>query len=191
MQYGYETWRGMAFAMSNATTNTVSAFARDRCGALQFTQELATGGSGTGQEMIDPLASQGALIVNETGHYLFAVNAGKNTVSSFRLRYGELVLVGVVPSGGTMPVSIAVSGNLLYILNAGNANAAANLSGFFVDQNGALSAIPGSATPLSMPNPQPACVVFSPDGRFLVVSEKSTNLLVTYSVQTSGHLTIP
>lgn len=191
MHNGYETWQGMAFAMSNTAENRVSAFARERRGTLQFIQEQATGGSGTGDEMIDPLVSQGALITNENCRFLFAVNAGNNTVSSFRLQYGDMALSSVIPSGGARPVSLASSGNLLYILNAGGTNVPANLSGFFVDQYGMLSAIPDSTTPLSMPNAQPSCVVFSPDGRYLVVSERSTNALVTYSVQAGGQLANP
>ena len=50
---------------------------------------------------------------------LLAVNAGSNTVSLFRVRGDHLRLKQVIASGGQFPVSIAVHGNLVYVLNAG------------------------------------------------------------------------
>ena len=54
------------------------------------------------------------------GHVLLAVNAGSNTLSLFRVARGDkLLLKQVVASGGEFPVSIAVRGDLVYVLNAG------------------------------------------------------------------------
>jgi 6-phosphogluconolactonase (cycloisomerase 2 family) len=181
----------MAFAMSNRMENSVSAFQRDLCGALRFEREFETGGSGTAQAIVDPLSSQGSLVTGRSGRFLFAVNAGDNTVSSFRVERGCLMLISVVPSGGVRPVSIAVHGNLLYVVNAGDVSNRALLFGFFVRQDGTLSPIPGSTALLSMTNPQPACAVFSPDGKWLVVSERGTNQLVAYSVLKNGLLADP
>jgi hypothetical protein len=47
-----------------------------------------------------------------------SVNAGDKTVSAFALHGGDLEPVNVVPSGGELPISVAVSGRLVYILNA-------------------------------------------------------------------------
>lgn len=184
-----ESHRGMAYAMSNRTENSVSIFARDLYGALHFMEEQVTAGIGTNQAIVDPLGSQGSLVLSKCGRFLFAVNAGNHTVSSFRLRCGCRTPVGVVDSGGIRPVSIAQYGDILYVLNAGDGSAPANLSGFTVCLNGTLAPIPGSTVYLSTANPQPACAVFSPDGRYLVVSEKGTNLLLTFSVRPGGLLT--
>lgn len=183
--------RGLAFAMSNRTDNSVSGFARDDNGALHFLDEDTTGGSGTGVAAIDPLGSQGALVTDKACRFLFAVNAGGNTVSSFRLEFDRLTLADVKPSGGVMPVSIAVFKNLLYVANVGSAAAQANVSGFFVDQRGTLHAIPGSTMVLGAGNPMPACAVFSPDGRFLMVSERGANLLRAFPVKRDGTLENP
>ena len=183
-----ENWRSSVFAMSNRATNSVSAFAGDACGALRFVEERVTAGSGTAEAIVDPLGSQGALALDGTGRFLFAVNAGNNTVSSFRVKRGDMTLASVLPSGGVRPVSVAISGNLLYAVNAGDANNAANVSGFSVDESGVLSPIPGSTMPLSMSNPQPACAVFSPDGRRLAVSERNTNFLIVFTVEPGGLL---
>lgn len=188
MFYKQRNWSDMAFAMSNRPTNSVSAFARDRCGALRFVEERVTAGSGTGEAIVDPLASQGALVLHGSGRFLFAVNAGSNAVSSFRLEGGELTLASVLPSGGVRPVSVASFRNLVYVVNAGDAESAANVTGFTVDREGVLSPIPGSVQPLSMSDPQPACAVFSPDGGRLVVSERRTNFLIAFRVLPDGTL---
>jgi 6-phosphogluconolactonase (cycloisomerase 2 family) len=43
--------------------------------------------------------------------------------------------------------------------------------------------LPGSGRPLSSALPDPAQVEFSPNGRHLVVTEKATNMIVTYKVR--------
>lgn len=184
-------WCGMAFAMSNRVENSVSAFQRDVCGALRFKEQVLTGGSGTGAAVVDPLASQGSLVLAREGKILLAVNAGNNTVSSFRIERHCVELVGTVPSGGVNPVSIAVHENLVYVVNAGRGALAANLSGFFLNQDGTLSPIAGSSTPLGPASAQPADAEFSPDGRFLVVSLRGLNQLVTYRVMPGGILSSP
>ena len=188
MNYQCEIIRCMAFAMSNQIENTVSAFLRGECGELHFREKIMTGGSGTGQAIVDPLGSQGSLALSRGGKLLFAVNAGNNTISSFRLERGRVELVSVVSSGGTRLVSIAVSNSLVYVVNAGSGAIPANLSGFRVDRDGELSPIPGSTTPLGPASVLPSCVVFSPDGLHLVVSLRGINRLVTFQVQPDGLL---
>lgn len=177
--------------MSDRSENSVSVFQRDVCGALRFKEEVATGGSGTGVIVVDPLGSQGSLVLAQEGKILLAVNAGSNTVSSFRLERHGAELVGTVPSGGVNPVSIAVHENLVYVVNAGRGELAANLSGFFLNHDGTLAPIAGSMTPLGPASALPSCAVFSPDGRFLVVSLRGLNQLVTYRVLPGGILSTP
>ena len=45
------------------------------------------------------------------------VNAGDNTVSSFRVTASGLKLADRVSSGGVLPISLTSSGHLLYVLN--------------------------------------------------------------------------
>jgi 6-phosphogluconolactonase (cycloisomerase 2 family) len=135
-------------------------------------------GSGAG------LGSQEAVALSENGRWLFVVNAGSNQVSVFLVRRNGLKLTDVVDSGGIMPISLTVRGRLLYVLNAGGSG---NISGFRIRNNGSLESLNGSTQPLSNggvgDSPQPAQISFHPDGDLLVVTEKATNLVVTYEVE--------
>src|SRR5438552_2759298 len=92
-------------------------------------------------------------------------------------------VTGPAASGGTLPISLTVHGNVLYVLNAGGTG---NISGLAVGTSGALTAIAGATLPLSGSNVGPAQVSFSPDGRRLVVTEKNTNQLDVYAVDANG-----
>src|SRR5664280_2752359 len=73
--------------------------------------------------VVDHLASQASLTFDRGNSLLYAVNAGSNTVSVFSVRGDRLTLRQVVNSGGAFPVSVAVHGNLVYVLNAENGGA--------------------------------------------------------------------
>jgi len=92
---------GTVYTESNASTgNQVLVFQRAADGTLTPAGVVASGGMGTGA----PLASQGALALGGDGDWLFAVNAGSNSISSFRVRNGGLELADTANSGGTTPV---------------------------------------------------------------------------------------
>ena len=159
--------------------NAVAVFARSGDGTLTAAGTFATGGAGTGAG----LGSQGAVTLSDDGRLLFAVNAGSNDVSVFQVDPQGLSLVSRTPSGGTLPISVTVSRNVVYVLNAGGAG---NITGFSVGSTGGLTPIAGSTRSLSAANVGPAEVSFSPDGRQLVVTEKSTSLLDVYPVDKNG-----
>jgi 6-phosphogluconolactonase (cycloisomerase 2 family) len=145
---------------------------------------FSTGGTGTGVG----LGSQGALVLGRDDRWLFAVNAGSNEISVFAVRPNRLVLVDKVNSGGVMPISLTVHENLLYVLNAGEDG---NITGFTTDGNGQVMPLPNSTRPLSGAAVGPAQIQFSPDGSLLVVTEKSTNNIDTYTVDNHGYATGP
>ena len=100
--------------------NTIGAFDRHADGRLtpEAGSPFAAGGAGTGSG----LASQGALQFSADGRFLIAVDAGSNQISVLRVHSdGSLSLVpgGVVSSHGTLPDSIAVYGDLVYVANSG------------------------------------------------------------------------
>src|SRR5690349_24122514 len=159
--------------------NAVAVFNRAADGTLTAAGTVATGGPGTGAG----LGSRGAGALSDDGQLLFAVNAGSNDVSVLTVGSAGLSLASVTPSGGTLPISLAVHGQVLYVLNAGGNG---NISGFSVGTGGTLAPITGSTQPLSGTNVGPADVAFSPDGRRLVVAEKNTNLLDVYAVDANG-----
>lgn len=193
----------MVYAMTNAIHNEIAAFVRDRDGTLREPILIGTGGRGTGtrevspatpDDGIDPLASQGSLFLSQSGRYLFAVNAGNNTVSMFSIgRDGLPIRSDNVPSGGEQPNCLAMHGKLLYVCNVGSAanRYASNVTGFFVDRTGHLRRLMDATYALSTPRAQPAGISFSPSGRHLVVSELTSNRLSVFSVKPDGTLGRP
>jgi 6-phosphogluconolactonase (cycloisomerase 2 family) len=173
------------YSMTNdASGNSLVVFHRDSDGSLTQDGMVPTGGLGTGTG----LGSQGAVIISDNNQWIFAVDAGSNQISSFRVTPFGPMLVSVVDSGGMMPISLAQSGKLVYVLNAGGNG---NISGFFVGPQGSLGALPGSTRPLSGSATNPAEISFTPDGRMLIVTERNTNLIDTYSVDFLGRVSGP
>jgi 6-phosphogluconolactonase len=153
--------------------NAVQVFQRSGDGALSPGGAFATGGTGTGTG----LGNQGALVLD--GKFLFAVNPGSDSISSFRVRGSGLDLLDTDASGGDQPISLSVDGGLLYVLNEGGVG---NISGHTISRHGTLSPLAGSTRPLSGTGVDPAQVSFDPSGSTLVVTEKNTNLIDTYEV---------
>jgi 6-phosphogluconolactonase len=185
---------GAVYALTNSPAgNAVVVYERAGDGSLRPAGSYATGGTGTGAG----LGSQGAVIVSDDGRLLFAVNAGTNSVSSFRIRPGGLELVDTEFSGGVMPTSVAFRDDvvfdddghgLLYVLNAGVPN---SVSGFTVDSHGEIEPLANSTRPLSAESTAPAQVGFSEGGDVLVVTERATNRIDTYVVGPDGRLGPP
>ena len=175
-----ENRRGFVYAMTNGAENTILAFHRSGDGKLSEAITVPTGGAGTGANF----GSQGALALTEDGRWLFAVNPGSNSVSVLEQGQKSLKLVNTFPSGGSLPESIAVSGDLVYVLNTG---APANITGFFFDDDrGTLYPIANSTRPLSAASPAAPQIGFDNSGSLLFVTEKATNLIDTYEVQEDG-----
>ena len=176
---------GAVYALTNSPAgNAVVVYQRGADGSLTPDGLFATGGLGTGSS----LGSQGGVIVSDDHQLLFAVNAGDNTISSFRIRPDGLELADTASSGGTMPTSVAFFRGLLYVLNAGVPN---NVSGFVVGRDGSLTLIAGSERSLSGADTGPAEVGFSDDGKAVIVAEKATNRIDVYVVGADGLLSGP
>lgn len=171
---------GAVYALTNqASGNAVAMYARAADGSLAWLGSVSTGGLGAGSS----LGSQGALALSDDGRWLFAVNAGSNDVSAFRIDGTGPSLTSRVGSGGERPISVTAHDDLVYVLNAGGDG---NISGFRLDHEGELSPIAGSVRALSGSGVGPAQVSFSPNGRWLVVTEKTTNRLDLFPVGTDG-----
>lgn len=190
---------GLVITMTNtAASNDVMVFRRAADGSLTALGTFATDqqGSGPPPELpVDPLESQDALILSADNEFLFVVNAGSNSITSFAVEEdGTLTRVATVPSGGVFPVSLGLRGDVLYVLNGGRPGAPGNITGFRVAADGGMAPIAGSTQPLSgVPTPDPlngfvapSVMAFSPNGRFLVVTEKVTNLINVYVVDGAG-----
>ncbi|HUC54165.1 MAG TPA: beta-propeller fold lactonase family protein [Candidatus Cybelea sp.] len=172
------------FVMNNSVEkNEVIAFQRAADGTLLEAGRFATGGRGSGGTT-DPLESQGSLTLSQDHSLLFAVNAGSGEVSVFRVMGSELALLDTVSSGGSEPNAVAQHGNLVYVLNVGGSS---DVVGFSLN-HGQLEQIPQSTRFLTTNNSGAASLAFSPDGSFLVVTERATNNIDVFAVQADGRL---
>jgi 6-phosphogluconolactonase len=174
---------GVVYTMDNAAgANHVLIFQQDEHGALHGAGSVATGGDGTGAGLSD----QGSVILSHDGQWLFVCNAGSDEISVFSTADNRLQLVEKVNSGGQMPLSLALHHNVLYVLNAGGlVGGKDNITGFFFF-DGQLVALPGSTRALSADNTGPAEVAFTRDGNTLIVTERLSNLIDTFTVGDDG-----
>ena len=172
---------------NTAGTNTIGAFDRHADGTLtpEAGSPFAAGGAGTGAG----LASQGALQISPDGRFLIAADAGSNQISVLRIRgNGSLKLVqdGVVSSGGVLPVSVAIHGDLVYVANSGTGGS--NYTGFRLRPNGRLQPVAGSAVALP-DGSQPGDVLFNGTGSKLAGTRVGTSQIDSFTVGSGGLLT--
>jgi 6-phosphogluconolactonase (cycloisomerase 2 family) len=177
---------GHAYVNDNtAGVNTVAGFDRHADGSLTpiSGSPFNVGGAGLGKG----LASQGAIQLSRDERFLLAVDAGSNQISVLRLGSDGVPLpVGSpVSSGGSEPVSVAVSGSLVYVANAGASET--NVTGFRLAPWGALYAIPGSTVTLPAGS-EPDDVLFDPRGHKLVVDLDNTSSIASFHVDRDGLL---
>lgn len=164
---------------NEAGTNQIFIYQINRDGSLTIQGSTNSGGAGTGEG----LGSQGALVLSGDHQWLFAVNAGSNSVSSFRVHDdGSLTLAHTESSAGKKPVSLSFHGDLLYVLNFDSDN----IHGFRVGQGGTLTHIDGSTKVLSGTGVVPPQISFTPNGNWLIVTEKATNKISSFKVKNDG-----
>ncbi|RAG87230.1 hypothetical protein DN069_02605 [Streptacidiphilus pinicola] len=187
-----DAWHAV-FAQTNSLSgNQIIAYDRDARGRLTQAGTYDTHGLGgqlTGS-VADHLASQGSLTYDREHRLLYAVNAGSNTVSVFAVRGDRLRLRQVVGSGGRFPVSVAVHGNLVYVLNALDGG---SIQGYTVDGDHlhkqdrwhrCLGLDPNAAPQFTN---TPGQVGFARGGSQLVVTTKANgNNLDVFAIDDSG-----
>ncbi|MGO9560479.1 MAG: lactonase family protein [Acidimicrobiales bacterium] len=183
------------FVQTNDTTgNQILAYSRASNGTLNFAHAYSTGGLGialTGA-VVDQLASQGSLTYDGAGSLLIAVNAGSDTITTFQVSGDSLANRRILPAGD-IPVSIAVHGRLVEVLDGGGTGA---VTGFRLGSRGRLHPIASSSRNLGLTegaSPQflntPGQVAFTPDGSQLVVTTKANGSDIdVFSVARSGQL---
>jgi 6-phosphogluconolactonase len=161
---------GAVFAMSNVTAdNVVVSFRRGSDGRLTRVGSVSTRGRGIGTD----LDTTGGLRLSADRRFLYAVNAGSDDVTVFAVNGTRLRFLQKVPAGD-VPNSITLRGDLLYVLLgsvAGN-----GITGFRIGSDGRLTPIANSFRFLSSPIAVPGQIQFSPDGRFLLVTHKVSDV---------------
>jgi 6-phosphogluconolactonase len=162
--------------------NTVQRFDRAADGSLTPVGTFATGGIG--------LASlggrQGAVMLSGDGRYLYAVNAGSDSVSVFRVGHHRTRLIDTVSSRGAAPASVAEFHRHVYVLNSGGTP---SVTAYWRLRDGSLWPI--ATRSLAAGANGAAQVSVSPDGESLVVSERLANRLETLALDRFGRPAAP
>jgi 6-phosphogluconolactonase (cycloisomerase 2 family) len=159
---------------NDAGRNEVVAFDRAADGSISALGRFDTGGRGSGKPH---LASQSSVALD--GARLLVTNAGSDELSLLAVEPDGLRLVATVASGGSSPTSVAVRGELAYVLN----NGTPSIAGFSLADG--LEPIRGATSELA-DGADPAQIAFSPDGRALVVTERGTNSISIFAVGDDG-----
>jgi DNA-binding beta-propeller fold protein YncE len=170
---------GVVFVQTdNQAGNTIVAYTRTASGGLQQAGSYATGGDGgaTNGSVVDHLSSQGSLAYDRQAGLLYAVNAGSNTITVFRVSGDQLFRSQVISSGGQFPNSITFHGNQVFVLNSWGG---ASITGF-LQVGGYLIPVPGWTRDLGLGTSSstiftgtPGEVGFTPSGSQLVVTTKN------------------
>jgi 6-phosphogluconolactonase len=172
---------GAVYAMTNAPDdNELIIYSRDGKGLLTPAGSISTGGMGSGGGL-DPLGSQSSVICSPNNRWLFAVNAGSNDISVFKVHRTGPVLLETIDSGGDFPVSLTLFHNLLYVLNGGTDP---NITGFMVNHEGHLTPLEDSTRDLN--DGAFSQVGFGPRGRVLVITDRGNNEIQVFSVTKRG-----
>jgi len=173
---------GNLYMQTNEVRNTIVHYRWSASGTLTEMERVPTGGAGSGE--LSPIyhvnrpndfEGAGSVILTADRRFLFATNAGDNSVSSFAVSEddGDLALVdtkrtGNATSGGAKSLAYAPSSRTLYVLHTFGPD---HLRLMSVDAKGKLTARPEqySVNTTDWTNRGPTMAVLSPDGKFLVV----------------------
>ena len=186
--------------IQSANGNSIFAFQRAADGHLTAVpgSPFLTGGAGVQDSSLalGPYDSDQNVIVDQERKLLFAVNAGSDTVAVFHITSnGSLTAVkgSPFPSGGTNPVSVGISGNLLFVVNKNGdfprlSPVLPNYAVFRVDSDGSLSQIREATISVALGSSPSQALVAS--GRNLLFgADFFGGLLQAFKIREDGHLT--
>jgi 6-phosphogluconolactonase (cycloisomerase 2 family) len=172
------------YTMDNSTNgNHVLVFQQQADGKITNSGSIETEGTGSG---VGGLASQGSIQISPNGEWLFVCNAGSDEISVFKIGQNGLELSDKVSSGGQMPVSLALRDNLLYVVNSGGTVGGTDNITAFNFADGKLTALAQSTRPVSAAQTTPTDAVFTKDGKVLIVTERDTTNIDTYTIASDG-----
>src|SRR6201988_1919385 len=184
---------------SNSTAgNSIFAFKFDFAKAPTLMIVTPAGGIGVFNKTfaLGPFYSDQNLIENPEGTLLFAVNSGSNSIAVLHINSdGSLTAVdgSPFPSGGSVPVSLGLSGNILTVVNkdqdpAQNDNLILpNYTTFSVSRNGALTPIPGSTVSVASGS-SPSQALIASRGSVVFGADFLGGLLQSFRLEGNGRL---
>ena len=159
--------------MTNETAgNRIITYRRASDGKLTRVGAVATRGLGQGVDT----DTQGPLRLSANHQFLYAVNPGSDNITVFKVTGTSLKFLQLVDAGD-QPLSLTIAGDLLYSLDgsvAGN-----GIRGFKIAPDGTLKELLNSFRKLSSPIAVPGDIRFSPDGKVIIVTHKTTNTMMT------------
>ena len=204
---------GAVYTMTNdLVNNEIAAFGINPGGQLALIGYFETGGLGStefdGGEGLDPLISADSIITTDED-CLICVNAGSDTITSFRIEDDfSLTRVSSISTGGVGPNSLAYSNGRVFVSNIdrdgfalgdpetprGEPNDEGSITGFTINENGILLPIVGST--INLDN-RPADIGFSADGTNLIVTSitagsaalpgpNAANSVAVYEISATG-----
>ena len=185
--------------VSNFTDGTVSMFKVDATGSLSSLGSDVSTGSGSSSEPT-------GITISPNNKFAYVVNCADASVSAFSINAnGTLVSLGNSVSTGTsgdcvnlnvgsIPVGIAITpdSKFLYVANYSDGT----IVGFNISSSGTLSSIgaPVQAGVADLVNLNraisPQWMVISPTGGFMYVSNLNQGLISTFSISSTGALTL-
>ena len=177
---GGSSSQGFVFSQSNNPTgNQVYVFKRKSNGTINLFQTVKTGGKGTATQQpfgLPVVDSADSVVLSADRKLLFVVNDGSNNVTSFKVTSGGITRSDLKKSNGKLPISLAVHGNVLYVLNG----VSGNISGYKFNSQGKLTPIAGSTRNLSVFGSAgvAADIGFTPNGNWLFVTMRYLPLTV-------------
>ncbi len=165
--------------------NAVPVFTQNADGSLKEMGMFPTDGKGKDGDIDD----QGSIRI--MGQMVLVSNAGSDQITVFKKTMAGLSKVGTFASGIQSPISLTVSGNVLYVANQAFDGGTPNLSGFKVGMDGTLAPIAGAKIEFKK-GAGPAQAEFGPDGKTLVVTScfqaANSSQVSSYRLQDDGSL---
>ena len=169
-KHGGKSAASFVFSQSNNPKgNSVYVFKRKANGTIKRFETVKTGGHGTATQQpfgLPVVDSADSITLSSDRKLLFVVNAGSNSVTSFRVAPGGIRRAQVVKSGGVLPISVAVHGDVLYVLNG----VSGSITGYHFNTHGKLTKIGTKNLSPSGADGIAADIGFSPNGKWLVVT---------------------
>lgn len=185
--------------IQSANGNSIFAFHREVDGSLSPVNgsPFLAGGAGVQDQsfIFGPYDSDQNLVVDSRRRMLFAVNSGSDTVAAFRINSdGSLTAVtgSPFPSNGTNPVSLALAGDILFVVNkngdfAHESALQPNYTALSIKSDGSLEPVEDSTVNVAFDS-SPAQALVIPGTNLLFGADFRGGVLQSFKFDGNGRL---